>query len=147
VVLLRLAYRRIILLSRPDLIEVDLKRPGRIDVKIPLFPTSSPEESFKLIRGLCKSRGSVIDDAAFAQLKEKLPLLLTPGAAEALSSRVYRLSRTQNLTPLAALEQCLADYRPPVSPQILGDQIRLAAAEASDVTFVPEFFHPYLPGR
>ena len=132
--------------SRPDLIEVDLKRPGRIDVKIPLFPTSSPEESFRLIRGLCKSRGSLIDESAFAQLKENLPLLLTPGAAEALASRVYRSSRTQNLTPLAALEKCLEDYRPPVSPQILGDQIRLAAAEASDVTFVPEFFHPYLPG-
>ena len=133
--------------SRPDLIEVDLKRPGRIDVKIPLFPTCSPEESFRLIRGLCKSRGMVIEDAAFAQLKEQLPLLLTPGAAEALASRVYRLSRTQNLTPLVALEQYLADYRPPVSPQILADQIKLAAAEASDVAFVPEFFHPYLPGR
>ena len=133
--------------SRPDLIEVDLKRPGRIDVKIPLFPTCSPEESFRLIRGLCKSRGMAIEESAYAQLKEHLPLLLTPGAAEALSSRVYRLSRTQNLAPLVALEQYLADYRPPVSPQILADQIRLAAAEASDVAFVPEFFHPYLPGR
>ena len=133
--------------SRPDLIEVDLKRPGRIDVKIPLFPTCSPEESFRLIRGLCKSRGMLIDDSAFAQLKEQLPLLLTPGAAEALASRVYRLSKTANLAPLAALEQYLMDYRPPVSPQILADQIRLAAAEASDVAFVPEFFHPYLPGR
>ena len=133
--------------SRPDLIEVDLKRPGRIDVKIPLFPTSSPEESFKLIRGLCKSRGLVIEESTFAQLKDRLPLLLTPGAAEAMASRVYRLARTQNLSPLVALEGYLADYRPPVSPQILADQIRLAAAEASDVAFVPEFFHPYLPGR
>lgn len=133
--------------SRPDLIEVDLKRPGRIDVKIPLFPTCSPEESFRLIRGLCKSRGMVIEEAAFAQLKEQLPLLLTPGAAEALASRVYRVSRTQNLAPLEALQKYLEDYRPPVSPQILADQIKLAAAEASDVAFVPEFFHPYLPGR
>jgi hypothetical protein len=133
--------------SRPDLIEVDLKRPGRVDVKIPLFPTCSPEESFRLIRGLCKSRGLAIEEAAFAQLKDQLPLLLTPGAAEAMASRVYRLSKTQNLSPIIALQQYLADYRPPVSPQILADQIRLAAAEASDVTFVPDFFHPYLPGR
>ena len=27
--------------SRPDLIEIDLKRPGRVDVKIPIFPTST----------------------------------------------------------------------------------------------------------
>src|ERR1700721_666642 len=36
--------------SRPDLIEVDLKRPGRIDVKIPLFPTATPAEGLELIR-------------------------------------------------------------------------------------------------
>ena len=35
--------------SRPDLIEVDLKRPGRIDVKVPLLPTSTPAESAALI--------------------------------------------------------------------------------------------------
>ena len=34
--------------SRPDLIEVDLKRPGRVDVKIPLFPTLETRESFEL---------------------------------------------------------------------------------------------------
>ena len=27
--------------SRPDLIEVDLKRPGRVDVKIPIFPATT----------------------------------------------------------------------------------------------------------
>src|SRR5260370_39674388 len=36
--------------SRPDLIEVDLKRPGRVYVKIPLFPTTEARESFELIR-------------------------------------------------------------------------------------------------
>ena len=44
--------------SRPDLIEVDLKRPGRIDVKIPLFPTLEPREGFTLLRALCKRVGS-----------------------------------------------------------------------------------------
>ena len=43
--------------SRPDLIEVDLKRPGRVDVKIPIFPTTTPEEGFALIRALCQRRG------------------------------------------------------------------------------------------
>ena len=35
--------------SRPDLIEVDLKRPGRVDVKVPLLPTSTPAESAQLV--------------------------------------------------------------------------------------------------
>ena len=83
--------------SRPDLIEVDLKRPGRVDVKIPLFPTTTPRESFELLRTLCKVRGVEIgrsvrhlgpDDAA----------VLTPGAAETVAVKVYRLVRTSGVT-------------------------------------------------
>src|SRR5215510_7506208 len=55
--------------SRPDLIEVDLKRPGRVDVKIPLFPTSAPRESFDLIRTLCKKRGLNFEDNDFAAVE------------------------------------------------------------------------------
>ncbi len=38
--------------SRPDLIEVDLKRPGRVDVKVPLLPTTTAAESAMLIGAL-----------------------------------------------------------------------------------------------
>ena len=43
--------------SRPDLIEVDLKRPGRVDVKVPLLPTSTPAESAQLVGALAKRYG------------------------------------------------------------------------------------------
>ena len=38
--------------SRPDLIEVDLKRPGRVDVKLPLFPTATPEGKLRSVARL-----------------------------------------------------------------------------------------------
>ncbi len=41
--------------SRPDMIEVDLKRPGRVDVKIPLLPTTTIEESAKLLRAFASA--------------------------------------------------------------------------------------------
>lgn len=63
---------------------VDLKRPGRIDVKIPLFPTTTVEESFSLIRMLCKKRGVALADTDFSSLQPLIPTLLTPGAAETL---------------------------------------------------------------
>jgi SpoVK/Ycf46/Vps4 family AAA+-type ATPase len=124
--------------SRPDLIEVDLKRPGRVDVKIPIFPTTTPEETFQLLRALCKRRGLVFTDADFPALRAKLPELLTPGAAEALATQIYRLVRTTGKPPLETALSLLEGYRPPVDPAVMAAQIRLALEEASDRAFVPE---------
>ena len=130
--------------SRPDLIEVDLKRPGRVDVKIPIFPTGTPEESWGLIRSLASRQGIALADADFIAVRESLPLWLTPGAAEALAVKLYRTLKTAPaeapLTPGTALRQALEGYRNPVSRETMAFQIRLAAAEASDVDFVPEAF-------
>ncbi len=64
--------------SRPDLIEVDLKRPGRVDVKIPIFPTTEKAESFRLLKALCHNRGVELADTPDAALEKQIPLLLTP---------------------------------------------------------------------
>jgi hypothetical protein len=126
--------------SRPDLIEVDLKRPGRVDVKIPLFPTVDARESFELLKTLCHRRGMEFGDGAFETVQAKLPLLLTPGAGEALAVRLYRTVRTQNRTPLEALQEALVDYQNPVPVETLRLQIDLAVREASDLEFVPSQF-------
>jgi len=123
--------------SRPDLIEVDLKRPGRIDVKIPLFPTTTAEESFSLIRMLCQRRGINLQDSDFAALQSLTPLLLTPGAAEALAVKIYRLVRTSRCSPLDAVRSCLTDYQNPVPFETMEFQIRLAVNETTDLEFVP----------
>jgi len=126
--------------SRPDLIEVDLKRPGRVDVKIPLFPTSTAEESFNLIRMLCSKRGIEIRDTDFANLEPIIPLLLTPGAAETLAVKIYRLVRTTKGSPVEVLRTCLTEYQNPVPLETMEFQIQLAVAEASDLEFVPLCF-------
>jgi len=82
--------------SRPDLIEVDLKRPGRVDVKIPLFPTTTAREGFDLLRMLSAKRGLTVPEDEFTSLEPSIPRLLTPGAAEALVMRVYRQVRTRS---------------------------------------------------
>jgi hypothetical protein len=123
--------------SRPDLIEVDLKRPGRIDVKIPIFPSLKPEEGFALIQALCGRIGLTIPDETFTALQDRVPDLLTPGAAEALAVKAYRLSRTQGQDDVAALTECLAAYQLPVPRDVMEFQIGLAVREASDLDFVP----------
>lgn len=128
--------------SRPDLIEVDIKRPGRIDVKIPLFPTLDPKEGFGLLRALCKRMGLAIPEEAYAGLEARIPEMLTPGAAEALAVKAYRLSRTKGLGPVEALAACLEGYQLPVPRDVMDFQIGLAVREATDLEFVPEKLRP-----
>ena len=126
--------------SRPDLIEVDLKRPGRIDVKVPLLPTTTRAESAHLLRALLKRFDLATTVEEITTLDP--PVLLTPGAAEAIAVKTYRLSRTGNLAPLEALRACLVGYQPPVPPDVLEFQMRIAIREATDLQFVPEALRP-----
>jgi hypothetical protein len=126
--------------SRPDLVEVDLKRPGRVDVKIPIFPTSTPEEGYQLLRALAKRRSVQLDEKLSAEFRDSIPDLLTPGAAEALSVKLYRALKTGGASPQAALSAVLADYQAPVPLHVIESQIALAVAEATDLAFVPERF-------
>ncbi len=123
--------------SRPDLVEVDLKRPGRVDVKIPLFPTTTAREGLDLIRTMFLVHGMQLDEACLSEFETLTPTLLTPGAAESLTVKAYRLVRTAGQKPAEALRSCLTDYRNPVPRDIMETQIRLAVREASDVSFVP----------
>jgi hypothetical protein len=132
--------------SRPDLIEVDLKRPGRVDVKIPIFPTASPEEGFELLRALCSSRGLLIEKENFPSLRDFIPVWLTPGAAEALAMKVYRLVKTRGFSPPEALQLALKDYQSPVPLEVLQSQMQLAIKETTDWEFVPPSFRQ-LEGR
>jgi hypothetical protein len=126
--------------SRPDLIEVDLKRPGRVDLKIPLFPTTTPREGFDLLRMLCARRGLAMREGLFASLEPRIPSLLTPGAAEALVMKVYRQVRTSSSSLDDVLVQCLTEYQNPIAPEVMNFQIQIAVNEASALEFVPEVF-------
>jgi hypothetical protein len=123
--------------SRPDLIEVDLKRPGRVDVKVPLLPTTTVAESAALIVALARRYDLNLSREDLASIEASMPLLLTPGAAEALVVKAYRQSRTQKVEPLAALTQCLVGYQNPVPADVMEFQMRIAVREATDLAFVP----------
>jgi hypothetical protein len=126
--------------SRPDLIEVDLKRPGRVDLKIPLFPTTTSREGFDLLRMLCAKRDLSIPETAFPSLESRIPSLLTPGAAEALVMKIYRQVRTSTSSLDDVLHGCLTEYQNPIAPDVMQFQIQLAVNEASALEFVPQIF-------
>jgi hypothetical protein len=132
--------------SRPDLIEVDLKRPGRIDLKIPILPTSTRAESAALLTALSRRYELDLSAEQMIQIDPLLPDLLTPGAAESLVVKAYRMVRTEGVAADAAILRCLAGYRSPVAPHVLEMQMRLAIREATDLSFVPEALHGLAEG-
>ena len=130
--------------SRPDLIEVDLKRPGRIDVKIPIFPAIEAEEGLILLLALCRKRGLDVPDEGQEQLEALIPPLLTPGAAEALSVKANRMFQLRGVSVLEAIMKSLEEYRPAVNPDIIREQMTLAAEEATEKLFIPDGVTQYL---
>jgi len=133
--------------SRPDLIEVDLKRPGRIDVKVPVLPTVTAGESADLLRALMGRYGLALDETQWRSVEPRLPTLLTPGAAEAIAVKVYRRGRLAGKGAAEALDELLADYQPPVPADVLEAQMRVAVREASDLAFVPPPLRHLAAGR
>ena len=123
--------------SRPDLIEADLKRPGRIDVKIPILPAATPAQGAALIAALATRYGLQMPLEDLASLQDRIPRLLTPGAAEALVVKTYRVASTSQLPAVQALQVSLEGYQGAVPQDVLELQIRLAVREATDLAFVP----------
>jgi SpoVK/Ycf46/Vps4 family AAA+-type ATPase len=128
--------------SRPDLVEVDLKRPGRIDLKIPLFPTTTPEEGFQLIQSIAAHHGLKLDPSTFAILRDSIPDLLTPGEVESLLTELRRETLLNNEPLEAALQRRFKNYIPPIPHETILAQIHLALTECSKPEYIPARFRP-----
>ena len=128
--------------SRPDKIEVDFKRPGRVDTKVPIFPALSAEAGYFLLRSLLASKHILLPEPLPVDLP--IPDLLTPGAARALAGQLAReLVLRQSAAPavvpdtLETLRSVLENYSPPVPLSTIAFQMQLAVNETTDAKLIP----------
>ncbi len=90
-----------LLAPRPD--RSGSEATGRIDLKVPILPTANREQSRGLIAALAKRYELNVTDAELQDLLPMIPAMMTPGAAEALVVKAYRVSRTEAVAPAIAM--------------------------------------------
>jgi SpoVK/Ycf46/Vps4 family AAA+-type ATPase len=126
--------------SRPDLLEVDLKRPGRLDVHIPLFPPQDDAQRHELFVSMARKVGLPLP----AEEVPPLPAGLDLGTNE-MEALLVRAMRTYNLRAetergslAAAVREVMDGYRPLAHTRNLEYMDLIAVKECTDTRFLPE---------
>jgi len=128
--------------SRPDLLEVDLKRQGRLDVHIPLFPPGDAASRKELFAAMARKVG--LDLPA-----DELPTLPDDhgiGGNE-MEGMLVRALRTWETRPdddprtlAEVVAAAIADFRPSAHGERLELMDLLAVKECTDTRFLPDRF-------
>ncbi len=132
--------------SRPDLVEVDLKRQGRLDVHIPLFPPQTKEETRALLLSVAKKAKFPMTEADLPDVREDLQL----GGSE-LEGVLVRALRIFELAPepRKPLKEILAEVFTEIRPSSHRAKLEymdlVAVKECTDARFLPPQFRELTP--
>jgi SpoVK/Ycf46/Vps4 family AAA+-type ATPase len=133
--------------SRPDLLEVDLKRQGRLDVHIPLFAPQDENEKNELFKVVAKKIG--LDLPA-----DRLPTLpagveMGGNEMESLLVRALRSYDLQKEGENRSLDEILAailkEFRPSAYTKALEYMDVIAVKECTDARFLPPKYRSLSP--
>ncbi|MBI4542093.1 MAG: ATP-binding protein [Gemmatimonadetes bacterium] len=125
--------------SRPDLVPVDLKRQGRAEEHIALFPPTTPEERAVVFEALRRRLKITLErDVQPAVLLAQAP----PMSAADIESVLVRASRRmaaagQPALGAALLGELIRDFQPPAYPLEIEYQRLIAALECTSRALLP----------
>jgi hypothetical protein len=132
--------------SRPDLLEVDLKRQGRLDVHIPLFPPQTHEETQNLLLSIAKRLKFPLGESDIPPLPEGV--VLGGNEIEGILVRALRLHELAS-EPRAPLREILGqvfrEIRPNAHTRKLEYRDLVAAKECTDARFLPPRYRDLTP--
>jgi AAA+ superfamily predicted ATPase len=132
--------------SRPDLLEVDLKRQGRLDVHIPLFPPETAREREALLLAIAKKLKFPLTAGDLPPFTDEAPL----GGNE-LEGVLVRALRLHELSeePRRPIREILADVLKEVRPNPHTRKLEymdlVAVKECTDARFLPARFRELTP--
>lgn len=132
--------------SRPDLLEVDLKRQGRLDVHIPLFPPQTSAEREALLLAIARKLKFPLTAGDLPPFTDAQAL----GGNE-LEGVLVRALRLHELSdePRRPIREILADVLKEVRPSPHTRKLEymdlVAVKECTDARFLPERFRDLTP--
>jgi AAA+ superfamily predicted ATPase len=129
--------------SRPDLLEVDLKRPGRLDIHIPLFPPQDDEERQQLFVALARKVG--MDPTGLPALPSGLQM--SGNEMEALLVRAVRQRALKGGEMTETLSKLVEEFRPMAHKAHLEFMDLVAVKECTDESFLPQAYRGLTPAE
>jgi len=134
--------------SRPDLLEVDLKRQGRLDVHIPLFPPETREEMRGLLLAVARKLKVPLAEADLPELPETV--VLGGNEVEGILVRALR-THELSLEPRRPIKEILSavfqEVRPSAHTRKLEYMDLVAVKECTDARFLPPRFREVPPEK
>ena len=132
--------------SRPDLLEVDLKRQGRLDVHIPLFPPETPAERRALLLAVARKIRVPVDEGDLPEMPEHVTLggneiegVLVRGL------RIYELAAAPRRPLREILLEVFREVRPSAHTRKLEYMDLVAVKECTDARFLPARYRDLAP--
>ena len=152
----------ILMTNRPDKLDVDIKRPGRLDRKIPFFYADNGADRMHVVRAILKRGGAPLPADADAALIEALDALdgYSNADLEAISLLALDLAREDaaaaaegggdiigNGLTADHLRRAIADFIPPQHTDTIQLMELLAVQESSRRSLLPERFAKLAPAE
>jgi len=132
--------------SRPDLLEVDLKRQGRLDVHIPLFSPQTPEEQAALLLAIARKLKFPLTAGDLPPFTDAQ--LLGGNELEGVLVRALRLHELSD-EPRRPIREILADVLKEVRPSPHTRKLEymdlVAVKECTDARFLPPRYRELTP--
>jgi ATP-dependent 26S proteasome regulatory subunit len=132
--------------SRPDLLEVDLKRQGRLDVHIPLFPPQTRDEMQSLLLTVAKKLRFPIEAKDIPPLPDGI--VLGGNEIEGIfvrAMRLFELQKEKHSPMRDILEGVFKDVRPNANTRKLEYMDLVAVKECTDTSFLPLQYQKMTP--
>lgn len=138
----------ILMTNRPDKLDVDIKRPGRLDRKIPFFYVDTGEDRLRIVRAILKRNGVELTDDSIAALGDAFAGLdgYSNADLEAIALLALDIARNEDQAIAAThLQQAIADFIPPQHTDTIQLMELLAVQESSRRSLLPERFAKLAP--